>query len=237
MKTKTCSKCKQTKDIGEFHKNKSKKDGLRSKCKSCFAEQKKAHYQENKEEIAERRKAYYQEKKEKIAEREKAYYQKNKEKIAEQKKAYYQENKEEIVERSKAYRQKNKEEINKQRNKRYNNDPVFKFKTFYSLSVRRAFYSIGKKKNCDSLKTLDLETYEEFADHLSKQFYDHPITGEKMTFENHGQGEGCWQIDHIIPLLTAKTEEDVIRLSHYTNLQPLWTIDHLKKTASDINSH
>jgi hypothetical protein len=84
---------------------------------------------------------------------------------------------------------------------------------------------------------LGFKKWQEFADHLSKQFYDHPITGEKMTFENHGAGDDCWQIDHIIPLLTAKTEEDVIRLSHYTNLQPLWTIDHKKKTASDINSH
>lgn len=36
-------------------------------------------------------------------------------------------------------------------------------------------------------------------------------------------------IDHVIPISTAKTEEDVIRLSHYTNLQPLWAIDNLKK--------
>ena len=33
---------------------------------------------------------------------------------------------------------------------------------------------------------------------------------------NHG-----WDIDHIIPVSTAKTEEDIIKLNHYTNLQPL----------------
>ena len=308
MKTKICSKCKQTKDIGEFSKNKDGKDGLRSQCKSCISElnkiyrqknkekikaryqenkekiaerdkaryqenkekilerkkawyqenkeeiaekkkayrqknkekiakHKKKYYQENKKEIAKRKKAYRQENKEKIAERQKAYQQKNKEKIAERNKAYYQENKETIAERGKAYRQENKEKINKRSNKRYKNDPVFKLNILYRRSLKRAFDSIIKKKKCDSLKTLDLETYEEFADHLSKQFYDHPITGEKMTFENHGAGDDCWQIDHKIPLLTAKTKEDVIRLSRYTNLQPLWTIDHLKKTASDINSH
>ena len=30
-----------------------------------------------------------------------------------------------------------------------------------------------------------------------------------------------WDIDHIIPISTAITEEDIIRLNHYTNLQPL----------------
>ena len=30
-----------------------------------------------------------------------------------------------------------------------------------------------------------------------------------------------WDIDHIIPISSAITEEDIIRLNHYTNLQPL----------------
>ena len=36
-------------------------------------------------------------------------------------------------------------------------------------------------------------------------------------------------IDHIIPLSSAKTEEEVYRLCHYTNLQPLWAEENLKK--------
>ena len=36
-------------------------------------------------------------------------------------------------------------------------------------------------------------------------------------------------IDHIIPLATAKTEEEVIKLNHYTNLQLLKAKDNLKK--------
>jgi len=30
-----------------------------------------------------------------------------------------------------------------------------------------------------------------------------------------------WDIDHIIPLQTASCEEDIVRLNHYSNLQPL----------------
>ena len=30
-----------------------------------------------------------------------------------------------------------------------------------------------------------------------------------------------WDLDHIIPISLAETEEDIIRLNHYTNFQPL----------------
>ena len=46
-----------------------------------------------------------------------------------------------------------------------------------------------------------------------------------MKWDNHGK----WHIDHIIPLSSAETEEEVYNLCHYTNLQPLWGEDNLKK--------
>jgi hypothetical protein len=46
-----------------------------------------------------------------------------------------------------------------------------------------------------------------------------------MTWDNKGEYDGTlnfgWDIDHIIPLASATTEEELIRLNHYTNLQPL----------------
>ena len=38
-------------------------------------------------------------------------------------------------------------------------------------------------------------------------------------------------IDHIIPLATAKTEEEVMRLCHYTNLRLITAQDNIKKGA------
>ena len=48
-----------------------------------------------------------------------------------------------------------------------------------------------------------------------------------MTWDNH-KFKG-WHIDHIIPLSSAKTPEEMIKLNHYTNLQPLWWLDNIKK--------
>jgi hypothetical protein len=50
-----------------------------------------------------------------------------------------------------------------------------------------------------------------------------------MTLENHGQGIGKWNIDHIIPISSAQTEEEIYKLNHYTNLQPLWWEENMAK--------
>jgi hypothetical protein len=192
--------------------------------KKKIAEQDKAYYEANKDKIAERNKAYREANKKKIAEQDKAYYEANKDKIAERDKAYYEANKEKILERKRVY--------TKQRNKR---DPLFRLVKNYRRSCSTAFSSIGQKKNNKSLKLLGLKTWQELAEHLSKQFYDHSETGEQMTFDNHGIHG--WHIDHIIPIFTAETEEDIIKLCHYTNLQPLWAKDHITKTASDIKKY
>ena len=47
-----------------------------------------------------------------------------------------------------------------------------------------------------------------------------------MNWLNHGS---YWHIDHIIPLSWAKNVEEVIKLNHYTNMQPLEASLNLKK--------
>jgi hypothetical protein len=61
-------------------------------------------------------------------------------------------------------------------------------------------------------------------EYLEKQFID------GMTWENRSE----WHIDHIIPLSSAKTEDELYRLCHYTNLQPLWAEENLKKSNKII---
>jgi hypothetical protein len=46
-----------------------------------------------------------------------------------------------------------------------------------------------------------------------------------MSFDNYGQ----WHLDHIIQLSTAKSKEDILKLNHYTNFQPLCAKENLKR--------
>jgi hypothetical protein len=62
--------------------------------------------------------------------------------------------------------------------------------------------------------------------HLESQF----TTG--MSWDNYGLYG--WHIDHKVPLSSAKSEEELLKLCHYSNLQPLWAEDNLKKGSSII---
>jgi hypothetical protein len=65
-------------------------------------------------------------------------------------------------------------------------------------------------------------SWRELREHIEKQF------PEGMGWGNRGK----WHIDHIVPLSCAKTMEDVLELSHYSNLRPIWERDNLRKSNS-----
>lgn len=46
-----------------------------------------------------------------------------------------------------------------------------------------------------------------------------------MSWDNYGK----WHVDHIEPLSLAKNKNELEKLCHYTNLQPLWAKDNFKK--------
>ncbi len=90
------------------------------------------------------------------------------------------------------------------------------------LSIRgliyNSFYEKGLKKNSKTEQILGCSILE-FKSFIENKF-------EKwMNWENKGLYNGelnyGWDIDHIIPLSFAKTEEELLKLNHYKNLQPL----------------
>lgn len=102
-------------------------------------------------------------------------------------------------------------------------DVIFRLKGVVRSRTGRV---INKSKVGKSSLDLIGCTYEELVIHLEKQFK------EGMNWEN--RGKYGWHIDHKIPLNSAKTEEELIKLCHYTNLQPLWAEENLRKSNTLI---
>lgn len=121
------------------------------------------------------------------------------------------------------YSTKNIDKIRFRRNKwfktRSENDILFKLSR--NLRNRLNKFLIGRDKRIEEILGI---TLEKFKIHLESMFKD------GMSWENRSE----WHIDHIIPLSSAKTEEELYSLCHYTNLQPLWAEDNLKKSNNII---
>ena len=90
-------------------------------------------------------------------------------------------------------------------------------------SVRSRIRRFLKSKNVTKRnKTFDIVgcTPQFLKEYLETQFTD------GMSWDNRSE----WHIDHIIPLSSVKTEDELYKLCHYKNLQPLWAEDNLKKS-------
>ena len=105
-------------------------------------------------------------------------------------------------------------------NEKLNSDQFFKLKFNIRNLIRNAFKRLFTEKSKKTIEILGC-SFEEFKIHLESQF------DENMNWENQGK---YWHMDHIMPISSAKTEEDVFRLNHYTNFQPLYWEDNLKKS-------
>lgn len=240
MMNRVCRVCGKEKPINEFPKV--GKGYHSQECFDCQKARRKAYYEENKGQIKSKRSEYYDSNREKISQERKflrqtqeykdyvkSYKEKNRDKILAQKResgrrcyatyrAWSRENEKSLSEKRKVYYSKNKERIFGYIYDRKSKDPLYKLK----FTLRCRIYSAIQRKSwrkdgtTEQLVGADCATVKK---HIEDLFAD------GMTWENHGE----WHIDHIVPLASAKTEEEIKKLFHYTNLQPLWAEENLKK--------
>lgn len=221
---KSCSKCDQFKDLTEFGTRQRAKDGRKSACKVCLRADNIGYYDRNSAKESLRKKRAYVENREQILDKTLGYYYKNKEQIAVHRKQRRENHPEIYQAHSKKYREKYPEYAKVYRRERRKVDP--KFKIIGNLRNRLCSVLKYKKWNKNnSFRQYIGCSLEELKSHLENQFT------EGMAWDNHGK----WHIDHIIPLSSANTEEELYKLCHYTNLQPLWAIDNMKKSNKIIS--
>ena len=146
----------------------------------------------------------------KYKENTKKYYLDNKDNIKNKIKEYKLNNKDYIKQYNISYIKENKEKIKK--------NPILKI----NGNIRTAIYfSLKKNKFSKNLKTEEIIgcSFDEFKIYLESKFE------YWMNWGNYGKYNGelnyGWDIDHIIPLSSASNEEDIIKLNHCNNLQPL----------------
>lgn len=212
MKRKVCKKCNKELPNDNFHKCKGGKLGTRSVCKSCCNKLNKArnkeYYQKNKKEILEKKREYYQDNKEDIKKKNKSYYYENQEKCQKEARERYE----------KSCPDKRRKTKLKYYHEKLKHCPENKIRTNLSRRIRDFIH-----KDNETTEELLGCTFEEFKTYLESMFLD------GMTWENYGVHG--WHIDHIIPCSSfdlSKSEEIEICF-HYSNLQPLWAKDNIRK--------
>ena len=242
-----CVECKIEKLLSEFHKTPAGKYGCRRVCKSCanaktyekkrverdkdpleFARKQReynlAWQAANSEKARVLRGAYKKQNAESLKVANKVWYEANHQKILEKKKVYRDANTDMATKAHSDWRENNRAHVNGYWRK-YNRDRL-QTDVLFSLTKRTrhficmAILNMGYTKKSKSTEILGCD-WVAFKQHIESQFTT------DMGWENRN----LWHIDHKIPLASAKTEEELLALNHYTNLRPLWAVDNLKKGA------
>ena len=223
---KKCVRCKKQEGLMEFYKKDTYLSGLFHYCGECrtICSEKKKIRLKNK---------YRQERKE--TESERLQLLAIKKTIREEKKRLRAMQKIPKIKKPRTIEEKKRHSVSQGMLNRRRKKKSSLFKLLYNLRNRnyQAFQGLAKEKSTIQLLGVDIKTAKK---HIESLFYHNPLNGEVMSWTNYGKGLGKWQIDHKNPLGSAMTKEELNALCHYSNLQPLWHEDHIKKTIVDTKN-
>ena len=148
------------------------------------------------------------------------YQRKNAEIMKQKHNEYRAANRERARSWDKKYRDANGDKIVSKLRERRRNDPILRLKDAIRGSIR-AYLGSKKTRRSATFEIVGC-TPDFLRGHLEKQFKD------GMTWENYGP---YWHVDHRIPLASGNSPEEIIGLSHWTNLQPLTAFENISKGA------
>ena len=144
-----------------------------------------------------------------FAEYQREYHKNNYDKLSQKRKQYYAKPK---------VRKRQTQWQNNYCKERRDDDPLFRAKGNLRKRIRDCYRTSFWTKKSRNQEVLGCD-YDTAFSHIEGLFK------EGMSWDNYGD----WHIDHIIPLCSATTVEELEALCHYTNLQPLWAEENILK--------
>lgn len=204
--TKRCSACKEYKDLSEFYKNKSKKDGLSCQCKSCARKYDTKYYEEHAEEKRNKAKAWYRSNKESALQYAARYRNSHREELREYAKKRRIENSEKVREINRKSYAKNREKWIAHARKLRLENPEYLMR--YRETNREELRKKGRKYISSHLDTVRINT-QNYRARKRKAEGRHSIKDMRRTYkEQEGLCYYCgksvaWEDrhdDHIMPV-------------------------------------
>ena len=198
-----CKTCKTEKPEKEFNKAPTNLSGFTLHCKTCLNKKFRERWKSDSAFAA------------RIREKAKESYQRHKVKQRKKSAEYYRQNRDAVLSRHKKYQRENAQTIFAKMKERKQKDPAFRVTCSLRSRLRRF---LKKERTFPGVGC----TREQLKAHIES------LWDEGMTWENYGK----WHIDHIMPCsaFDLLDQRQVAECFHYTNLQPLWAEENLRKS-------